>query len=95
MRLRVGEMAPDANVKLRVLRDGKAHEVTVRLGEFPSKEERASGNREPSSGAMEGVDVENVTPEVARELDLPPATKGVRPVAGKPGRNHAFPHRIT
>src|SRR4030095_6125502 len=77
LRLRIGELAPDASVKLKVLRDGKTHEVTVKLSEFPAKEERASANKESSDSALEGVDVENVTPEMARELKLPSATKGV------------------
>jgi serine protease Do len=51
--------------------------VTVKLSEFPSKAERASVNRESSDSALEGVEVENVTPEVARELKLPSATNGV------------------
>ena len=77
LRLRIGELAPDASVKLKVLRDGKTHEVTVKLSEFPAREERASANTQSSDSALEGVDVENVTPEVARELKLPAATKGV------------------
>jgi serine protease Do len=77
LRLTIGMMSADANVKMKVLRDGKPHEVDAKLGEFPSKEERASVNKEPSESALDGVKVENVTPEVAHDLKLPESTKGV------------------
>jgi serine protease Do len=78
LRLQVGMMAPNANVKLKVLRDGKTHEVAVQLREFPNKGERASLNKsEAPDSALEGVTVENVTPEMAQELKLSPGAKGV------------------
>jgi serine protease Do len=77
LRLQIGMMAPNASVKLKVLRDGKTHEIAVQLREFPSKTERASVNKENPDSALEGVSVENVTPEVAKDLNLSPATKGV------------------
>jgi len=77
LRLMIGEMAPDASVQMKVLRDGKTHDVTVKLGEFPSKQERSSLNKEAPDSALEGVSVENITPEMAGELKLPASTKGV------------------
>jgi serine protease Do len=77
LRLMIGEMAPDASVQMKVLRDGKTHDVTVTLGEFPSKQERSSLNKEAPDSALEGVSVENITPEMAGELKLPASTKGV------------------
>jgi serine protease Do len=77
LRLQIGMMAPGSNVKLKVLRDGKASEVAVRLGDFPTKAERASVDRDNRDSALDGVTVENITPEVAHELKLSPATKGV------------------
>ena len=77
LRLRIGMMEPSAKVNLKVLRDGKMQDVSVQLGEFPSKEERAAiGNEHPES-ALQGVTVENLTPETAQQLKLPAATKGV------------------
>jgi serine protease Do len=77
LRLKIGMMAPNANVILKVLRDGKTHEVSVQLTEFPTKAERASVNKEDQDSALDGVTVENVTPEMAHELKISPATKGV------------------
>ena len=47
------------------------------LGEFPSKEERASVDNANSDSSLQGVTVENLTPETAQELKLPATTKGV------------------
>jgi len=78
LRLKIGMMPTDANVNLKVLRDGKTEQVTVKLAEFPSKQERASADKKESSdSALEGVTVQNVTPEMAHELKISPATKGV------------------
>src|SRR5262249_54441777 len=77
LRLKIGMMAPDATVNMKVWRDGRTETVTVKLGDFPSKQERASVGKEHSESALEGVTVENVTPEMARELKVAPTTKGV------------------
>ena len=77
LRLKIGMMEPNTSVHLKVLRDGKTQDVAVQLGEFPSKEERASiGNEHPES-ALQGVTVDNLTPETAQQLKLPATTKGV------------------
>ena len=76
LRLKIGNLEPNANVNLKVLRDGKTQDVAVQLGEFPSKEERASAGEHSESG-LEGVSVSNLTSETAQELKLPESTKGV------------------
>ena len=48
------------------------------LGEFPPTEERASvENEQNSDNSLQGVTVENLTPETAQQLKLPATTKGV------------------
>ncbi len=70
-------MDPNTTVTLKVVRDGKTQDVAVTLGEFPSKEERASVQDGNSDNSLQGVAVENLTPETAQELKLPATTKGV------------------
>src|SRR5579862_9218363 len=77
LRSRIGTMDSNATVQLRVMRSGKRQEVAVTLGEFPSTEERASANPADSDKSLQGVTVENLTPETAQELKLPATTKGV------------------
>jgi serine protease Do len=47
------------------------------LGEYPSKEQRASVQKPDSDSSLQGVNVESLTPETAQELKLPATTKGV------------------
>jgi serine protease Do len=77
LRSKIGMMNPNATVMLRVLRNGKMQEVAVPLGEFPSKDERASVKSGSSDSSLQGVTVENLTPEIAQQLKLPATTKGV------------------
>ena len=78
LRLKVGMMMPNETVKMKVLRNGKNLEVAVTLGEFPSNQERASiSNNDEKESVLDGVTVENLTPEQANQLKLSQATKGV------------------
>jgi serine protease Do len=78
LRLKIGNLDPNARITLKVLRDGQTMEIPVQLGEFPSNQERASNNHsEKDGGAVLGVSVENLTPETAQQLKLAPQTKGV------------------
>ena len=78
LRLMVGMLDPNTKVNLKVLRDGATQEIAVTLGEPPSTEPHASLNKENSeNSALEGVQVENLTPDTAQELKLSPQTKGV------------------
>lgn len=77
LRLKLGMMSPDASVNLKVFRNGKTEQIPVKLEAFPSKEERASIGKNSTESALEGVTVENITPEMARELKLSAAAKGV------------------
>ncbi len=79
-RLKIASSAPGTEVKLRVFRDGRERDVNVKLGEMPS--ERASGGPvTPGEGtesrALEGVSVDTLTPQIARQLRLPAQTTGV------------------
>ena len=49
----------------------------LRSASIPSKEERASVQNDKSDNSLQGVTVENLTPETAQELKLPAGTKGV------------------
>jgi len=64
-------------VDLKVFRNGADREIRAELGEMPSKQERASLENNGSGGALDGVDVQDLTPETAGALHLPPQTRGV------------------
>jgi serine protease Do len=78
LRMNISMMLPDSTVTLKVLRDGSTRDLTAKLGELePPKGERASSESPTSSGGLEGVSVENLTPQASRQLGLPAGTAGV------------------
>lgn len=77
LRLHISQMPPGSTVRLQIWRDGKTQDVNVTLGELPAEKVASTGSNETSQGGLEGVDVQELTPDIARELNLPPATHGV------------------
>jgi serine protease Do len=78
LRLKIGLMNPNETVKLKVLHNGQPKELAVKLGEFPDKAERASvGGGDRQNSGLEGVEVETLTSDTAKQLQLPVQTKGV------------------
>ena len=67
----VAEAEPGSTAKVGLLRDGKASEVSVDLGERPKNIADASGSKSgPESSTSErfGLSVQDITPEIARAL---------------------------
>jgi len=78
--VRVSEMAPGTTVHFKVFRNGKDLDTAVVLGEFPP--EGAAGKGSESGGigqsaGLAGVQVQNLTPSIASQLNLPTDTTGV------------------
>ena len=76
LRLRIAAMSPGQTVKLEILRNGQKQTVSVTLVEYPEKQANASQG-ESKSTALQGVQVDELTPQIARELQLPSGTTGV------------------
>jgi len=77
----VGVIPPGSTVKLDIIREGKQRTVEVKLAERPDEKEQ--GGRAPSKGGQEkeqgdllGLSVQDVTPQLARQSQVDPATKG-------------------
>jgi serine protease Do len=80
-RNRVARNAPGSTINLTVNRQGRSQDLTVKLGEMPGTEAEDRQGGEERGGAtrspLEGVQVEALTPDVARQLQLPAGTRGV------------------
>ena len=76
LQVQISQMAPGAVVKLTVWRDGKSQDVNVTLGELPETAEKGTPG-ESNASSLEGVEVQNLTPDIAQQLNLPSATHGV------------------
>jgi len=84
--LRISQAAPGTAVDLKLLRDGQEQNINVTLGELPADPERAQapGAQRGRSTALEGVAVDTLTPDIERQLNLPPQTRGVVVVQVRP-----------
>jgi serine protease Do len=77
LRMTISMMQPGTDVKLKVLRDGSEHEISVKLGEMPTETAMVAPGNNDSTKALEGVEVSNLSPDMADQLGLPSSSKGV------------------
>jgi len=77
LRFSISMIKPGTTVDLTVFRDGREREVRATLAELPQRTESGGRQEEHAGSALEGVSVDELTPEVARQLGLPAGTKGV------------------
>lgn len=84
--LKISEMAPGTTVHLELWRDNKSVDVTATLSDLAQQEAKEGSNGEggeggssesPSGTALAGVEVQNLTPDVLQQLNLPSGTHGV------------------
>ncbi|MGB7593715.1 MAG: DegQ family serine endoprotease [Terriglobia bacterium] len=74
----VTNMNPGTEVTLDILRDGKPTTIHLTLGERPANLSVTPGvGKAPSEGALRGITVQNLTPDVRDQLGLPPSVRGV------------------
>ncbi|MCS6805357.1 MAG: DegQ family serine endoprotease [Acidobacteriota bacterium] len=88
LQLKIAQAAPGTTVRLKVFRNGQERDVSVTLGELPSPESRGNQSNEQAS-ALDSVSVDDLTPQVARQLGLPISTRGVVIVDVEPGSTAA------
>ena len=65
LRLKVAAKEPGTKVQLKVIRDGKEREITVKLGERPDDVQQAEAK--PKTSRSLGFTVENLTSQTAKE----------------------------
>jgi serine protease Do len=75
--LKIAQSAPGTTAKLRVLRDGKPQELTVTLGELPSKAGPPVPANDRGTGPHLGISVETLTPDLAHQFGVSSGTTGV------------------
>jgi serine protease Do len=78
LHLKVASMAPGTTVHLKVWRNGETREMSLTLGEAPSGK-GVGGNAQGQTGnsPMAGVQVDELTNDIRRQLGLSPDVKGV------------------
>lgn len=80
LRLRISRSAPGSPVRLTVQRAEGPKEITVTLGQLPSQNLDEEGQPDLRGGArtpLEGVSVDELDAQTARQLQIPTSVKGV------------------
>lgn len=80
LRLRISRTAPGTAVKLTVQRAEGPKEVTVTLAQLPNEDKNDDGQPDLRGGnrtPLQGVSVDELDAQTARQLQLSPTTKGV------------------
>jgi serine protease Do len=77
LRLHIASMAPGQTVQLGIERNQNKMTISVTLGQLPDAPEQASAEGAEAPSALAGVDVDNLSPEIAGQLSLPQDTRGV------------------
>ncbi len=76
----VATTPPGSNVAVRVLRDSKERSLNVRVEELDldveNTRQAAAGDTGGDTGSGFGITLNNVTPDMARQFELPPGTRG-------------------
>jgi Do/DeqQ family serine protease len=105
LRNMVGQAELDKNVELGIVRDGKPLKVTTQIKEQPqdyqtsnvspkrgpsqSQDPGQSNDQEISNGPLAPIQVNELTPEMSRQLDLPNNVRGVVVTGVDPGSGMA------
>ena len=78
VKLKIGEMRPGTSVRLKVVRNGTPQDITMKLGEEPKTGQQTAGvPGQQQQGLMQGVDVQDLSPDILQQLGLPSNTRGV------------------
>jgi serine protease Do len=79
LRMTISMMQPGSEATLKVVHDGSQRDITVKLRELPTEqaENNNQGDEEQQQQGSAGVEVANLTPEIAQQLNLPSTTTGV------------------
>jgi serine protease Do len=80
----VASRAPGSTVKLQVLRGGSERSVSVVLGTFPDEDDSAGDDAAERRGQL-GMTLQDLTPNIAQQLELPRGTRGAVVTEVEPG----------
>jgi serine protease Do len=77
LRMTISMMQPGTTVKLKLIRNGSPRELSVKLAEMPAETAGVKAGEEGVEKALDGIEVSNLSPQIAEQLNLPPSTAGV------------------
>ncbi|HUN85870.1 MAG TPA: Do family serine endopeptidase [Terracidiphilus sp.] len=86
LQVAVEQIAPGNSISLGILRDGKPMTLDIKVGQFHAKNEVAANNAGGNTHGKLGLTVDNLTPDVRSQLNVPSdvngaAVESVRPAS--------------
>jgi serine protease Do len=85
LQVAVSQVAPGTNITVGILRDGKPESIHIKVGEFHNPTEVASNSDgSAQKGAKLGVSVDNLTPDIRQQLNLPDGVNGAAIASVRP-----------
>jgi serine protease Do len=78
-RLHIADAAPNSTIHLKIMRNSKVMEVPVTIGQLKEDNQVASNDDDSkgADGGMTGVQIENLTPQIAQQLGVSAHAQGV------------------
>lgn len=77
LRMTISMMQPGSEAKLKVVHGGSQRELTIKLRELPTEQAENNNQTDDQQRASAGIEVANLTPDMAQQLNLPATTTGV------------------
>jgi serine protease Do len=86
LQVAVSQVSPGTDISLGILRNGKPETIRVKVGEFHKTGDVADNSDAPSGHGKLGLAVDNLTPEIRQQLNIPSqingaAVESVRPAS--------------
>lgn len=77
LQVAVSQLSPGNNIALGILREGKPEMINVKVGEFHGDKEAAeSGEPDQHQGGKLGIAVNDLTPQIREQLNVPKLVNG-------------------
>lgn len=77
LRMTISMMQPGSEAKLKLVHGGSQRELTIKLRELPTEQAENNNQTDDRQRASAGIEVANLTPDLAQQLNLPATTTGV------------------
>ena len=77
LQVQIAQFAPGTNVKLQIWRNGGTHDVSLKLAELDEHDDKQVSAEATGATLLEGIQVQDLTSDIAQQLSLPAGTRGV------------------
>lgn len=77
LRNMVASILPGTQVEVKIIREGKIETLMVTIGELPSEEIEKEVMPGKYENALKGINVQELTPEIYKQLNIPERIRGV------------------